>query len=223
MRRLLLCLAIAGCARAGKENSIVGGLIDAGPQQTTLTQTTSDAVALGASLLNCHNSSGFIFENSYYRVFTLADDGIATTLHVTQVEFGIDTATAGTGGKQPGTVRIGSYGGAPGTTLDLSLVRAINSVDIQIPDGSATTMTVPITADVAATASMIVELFIPDGHTAGNEFKVGANASGERKPGYLRSPNPTCDVPDPATLESLSPGDEIDLILTVTGTTDTPS
>jgi hypothetical protein len=84
-------------------------------------------------------------------------------------------------------------------------------------------MTVPITADVAATASMIVELFIPDGHTAGNQFKVGANASGERKPGYLRSPNPACDVPDPATLKSQSPGAEIDLILTVTGMTDTPS
>ena len=30
MRWLLICLAIAGCARAGKENSIIGGLSDAG-------------------------------------------------------------------------------------------------------------------------------------------------------------------------------------------------
>ena len=28
MRRLLVCLAIAGCARAGKENSIIGGLTE---------------------------------------------------------------------------------------------------------------------------------------------------------------------------------------------------
>jgi hypothetical protein len=237
MRWLLICLAIAGCAKAGKENTIIGGVIDAGTrgdgldalpddaslQQTTLTQTASDAVAMGASLFNCHGSStGFIFENSYYRVFALADDGIATTLHVTQVDFGIDTAIAGIGGKQPGTIRIGAYGGAlGGTTLDLSLVRAINSADIQIPDGSATKMTVPITADIAATASILVELFIPDGRTDGNKFKIGANAGGERKPSYVRGPD--CGTSDPTTLKSLSPGDEIDLILTVTGMTETPS
>jgi hypothetical protein len=226
MRWLLICLAIAGCAKAGKENSIIGGLIDAGTRgdgPTTLTETASDAVAMGASLLNCHGmSTDFIFENSYYRVFTLADYGIATTLHVTEVDFGIDTAIAGTGGKQPGTIRIGTYGGAPGgTTLDLSLVRAISSADIQIADGSATRMTVPITADIAATTSMIVELFIPDGRTAGNKFKIGANAGGERKPGYLRGPD--CGSSVPTTLKILSPGDEIDLILTVTGMTETPS
>jgi hypothetical protein len=234
MRWLLICLAIAGCAKAGKENTIIGGVIDAGTrgdalpddaslQPTTLTETTSDAVAIGASLINCHGSTtDFIFENSYYRVFTLADHGIAATLHVTQVDFGIDTAIAGIGGKQPGTIRIGTYGGAlGGTTLDLSLVRAINSADIQIPDGSATKMTVPITADIAATTSMIVELFIPDGRTDGNKFKIGANTGGERKPGYVRGPG--CGTPNPTTLKSLAPGDEIDLILTVTGMTETPS
>ena len=35
MRWLLLCLVIAGCARAGKENSIIGGLFDAGPRDGT--------------------------------------------------------------------------------------------------------------------------------------------------------------------------------------------
>lgn len=226
MRWLVICLAVAGCARAGPENTIIGGVIDGGPaQQTTLSQTTSDAVAVGASLFNCHGSTtGFVFENSYYRVFTLADHGIAATLHVTQVDFGIDTAIAGTGGKQPGTVRIGSYGGPlGGTTLDLSQVRAINSVDIQIPDGTGTTMTVPITANLAPTASMLVELFIPDGRTAGNKFKIGANTSGERKPGYVGTRDTDCDIPDPTSLKILVPDQEVDLILTVTGTTDTPS
>lgn len=239
MRWLLVCLAIAGCARAGKENTIIGGVIDGGtrgdgldalpdgavPGQITLRQTTSDAVVVGASLFNCHGSvSGFVFENSYYRVFRLADHGIASTLHVTQVDFGIETAVAGTGGKQPGTVRIGNYGGPlGGTTLDLSKVRPINSVDIQIPDGTATTMTVPITADVAPTASVIVELFIPDGRSAGNKFKVGANTSGESAPGYVGTADPDCDIPDPTSLKTLVPDQKVDLILTVTGTTDTPS
>jgi len=247
MRRLLICLAIAGCARAGKENSIVGGLVDAGPrrdgggdgdapdaslvdappQQVTLTQTTSDAVAAGGSRLGC-NMSGLTRENSYYRVFTLADDRIATTLHVTEVAFGIDTAVGGTRGSQPATVRIGTYGGTPGSaTLDLSLVRTIDSVDIQIPDGSGTTMTVPITGDVAPGANLIVELFIPDGSQGGdqgNQFWVGVNASGERQPGYLRGPG--CSIPDPIPMQSLAQGhmvDDFDLILAVTGITDVPS
>lgn len=237
MRWLLLVLTIAGCARASKENSIIGGVVDAGTrgdgpdvppddaslQPTTLSQTTSDAVAMGASLFNCHGSTtGFIFENSYYRVFTLADHGITGTLHVTQVDVGIDTAIAGTGGQQPGTIRIGTYGGAlGGTMLDLALVRMIGSASIQIPDGSATKMTVPITADIAATESMIVELFIPDGRDAGNKFRIGANAAGERKRGYVRGPD--CGASVPTTVKSLSPSDEIDLILTVTGLAETPS
>jgi hypothetical protein len=218
MRRLLICLAIAGCARAGKENSIIGVLVE-----TTLTQTTSDVVTVGASKLNCHGDlSGFVFENSYYRVFGLADHDITTALHVTEVSFGIDTALAGAGGRQPGTVRVGTYGGAPGAMLDLSLVRPISSVDIQIPDGSAAEMTVPITADIPAAASLIVELFIPDGSTARNQFKIGANSSGERKPGYVGTSDPNCNIPEPTSLKALAPEDEIDVILSVTGTTGPP-
>jgi hypothetical protein len=36
MRWLVLALALAGCARAGKENVIIGGLIDAGPRDAKL-------------------------------------------------------------------------------------------------------------------------------------------------------------------------------------------
>ena len=33
MRWLLVCVALAGCARAGKENVIIGGIVDAGPRR----------------------------------------------------------------------------------------------------------------------------------------------------------------------------------------------
>src|SRR5947207_12127093 len=101
MRWLLLCLVIAGCARAGKENSIIGGLFDAGPldgtdvpppdgspidappQQMTLSQTVSAGIAVGTSF-NCHRvDTGFTRENSYYRVFTLSEHGITGPLHIT--------------------------------------------------------------------------------------------------------------------------------------------
>jgi len=112
MRRLLVCLAIAGCARAGEQNSIIGGLndarpssdaddvpppdastIDASPGQVTLTQTASNGITLNNSF-GCV-VGGKTLKNSYYRVFTLADFHVATTLHIMKVDFGIQTAGTG--------------------------------------------------------------------------------------------------------------------------------
>jgi hypothetical protein len=243
MRWLVVCLAVAGCARAGQENSIIGGLTDAGPrrdatdvpepdaspidappQQITLTQTTSGAIAVGTSF-NCHRAS-VTRENSYYRVFTLSDHGVTGMLHVTRVEFAIDTAIAGAGqgGQQPATVKLGTYGGTPdGTTLDGALVRSLGSADVRIPDGTGTRVTVPITADVAPTANLIVELLIPDGLAAGNALLVGTNQQGERKPGYTRGPS--CGVTLPTSMKTVAADnslDQADLILTVTGVMATP-
>jgi hypothetical protein len=245
MRWLLICLAIAGCARAGKENSIVGGLtdarpsgdadtvpapdaspIDAPPQQVTLTQNASTGITKNNSF-GCVLSSGVTLQNSYYRVFTLADYGVTTTLHVTQVEFGIQTATAGgSAGSQPATVNLGTYAGTPGdTTIDLSLVSMVNSLNIKIPDGSATRMTAPITGDIAPATSVIVELAIPDGTADGNKFFVGTNTDVERAPGYQFSPEPTCGTPSPTSMQSTADDHgfgPVHLVMTVTGMTDLP-
>ncbi|HEX8106187.1 MAG TPA: hypothetical protein VF516_00605 [Kofleriaceae bacterium] len=243
MRWLLICLAIAGCARAGKENSIIGGLtdarprgdaetvplpdaspFDAPPQQVTLTQTANNAITKDNSFA-CVDA-GSTLQNSYYRVFKLADYEITTTLHVIQVDFGIQTAAAGGGaGSQPATVHIGSYAGTPGgTTLDLSQVRMINSANIKIPDGSATGMTVPITADIAPGTSVIVELAIPDGTAAGNKFFVGTNTDTERAPGYTSEPD--CGVTQPTSMQSIADDNmfgNVHLVMTLTGMTDTPN
>ncbi len=236
MRRLLICLAIAGCARAGKENSIIGGLTDAGPsdgglidapqQQVTLTQTASNAITTDNSFA-C-SDSGVTLQDSYYRVFKLSQYMITTTLHVTQVDFGIQTAAAGGGaGSQPATVNIGTYAGTPGgTTLDLTQARTISSANIKIPDGSTTTMTVPVTADIAPNTNMIVELAIPDGTAAGNKFFVGTNTDTEQAPGYLFSPDPNCGVSQPTSMQSIANNNglgTVHLVMTVTGTTDTPN
>lgn len=239
MRRLLICLAIAGCARAGKENSIIGGLTDARPrgdatevpppdaspidapaQQTTLSQTASNAIAVDNSF-RCPDGA-----NSYYRVFTLADYSIATTLHVTQVDFGIEFAAAGQGGtNQPATLHIGTYAGPLGdTTLDLSQARMINSVDLKIANGQTTTMTVPITADIAPTASAIVELAIPDAATSGDRFFIGTNTDGERRPAYTLEP--VCGFTSPTSMQSIADQFQfgnVHMIMSVTGTTDTPN
>ncbi|HEX2691188.1 MAG TPA: hypothetical protein VHN14_31465 [Kofleriaceae bacterium] len=236
MRWFLVSLAIAGCASAGKGNSIIGGITDAGlradaqdlpqpdaplvdapSQQLTLTQTMSNTIVDGISIA-CRLSNSVTRENSYYRVFALADYGITTTFHVTQVDFGIQDASAGIGTQQSAKVKIGTYGMLPtGTSLDLSQVRSVNSVDIQIPDSNTgRVMTVPITGDIPPSTSLIVELAIPDGTTTGvgNVFFIGTNTQGERKLGYLRAP--TCNLSVPTAISSIA--GETDMVLSVTGT-----
>lgn len=234
MRWFLVCLTIAGCARAGERNHIIGGLNDAGvptdaddlpapdasvidapPSQVTLSVNTSGGITLNHSF-GCVDTSSFTLQNSYYRVFRLADFNITQTLHVTQVDFGIQTAAAGTGTQQPARVNLGTYAGTDqGTTLDLAQVRSVSSADIQIPNGSGSRMTVPITGDIASSTSVIVELAIPDGTTAHNKFFIGSNAAGERSPGYTMATD--CNVDSPTAMASFGFG-EVDIILSVTGT-----
>ena len=235
MRWLFACLTIAGCARAGKENVIIGGLndarpkdavdiaepdaspIDAPPSQITLSATTSGGITPNNSFGCVTMDRGLTLTNSYYRVFTLADFGVTTTLHVTQVDFGIQTAAAGGGAtNQPAMVNLGLYAMPPqGDTLDLAQIRPLSSASIQIPNGSGSRMTVPITGDVPSTTSAIVELAIPDGTAAGNKFFIGTNTSGERSPGYTMSTD--CQVNAPTAMSSFGLG-EVDMVMTVTGT-----
>jgi hypothetical protein len=241
MRWLLVSLlAVAGCAQAGKANSIIGGLNDAGatsdgndfpeadaplidapPQQITLSQTTSNAITRNHSFACFVDGTASItYQNSYYRVFTPADHGITSTLHISQVTFGIESASAGIGTTQPAQVKLGTYAATPaGITLDLTKVTSLASASIQIPDGEGTTMAVPIKADLEPTSRLIVELSVPDGQARSNSFFIGTNGGGERKPGYTRAVD--CDLLSPTTMQSVAaqiPTGETDIILTVTGT-----
>jgi hypothetical protein len=246
MRWLLVGLAIAGCAKAGPGNSIIGGITDAGetgpdarpridaadppepdaapidapPQQITLTQTVTGSISDGNSIACQPPLPGVTRPNSYYRVFALSDYGIATTLHVTEVAFAIQDATSGAGTDQAATLNIGTYGVTPaGDTLDLDQMRSISSIPLRIPDGHLTRMTVPVAADIPATTNLIVELAIPADSLVQNDFFIGTNQDGERRPGYLRAP--TCDYAAPTTLQRVATDNgfgDIDIILTVTGT-----
>lgn len=235
MRWLLTCLALSGCASAGPQNTIVGGLMDAGTGHpdgrdggsgdlVTMAQTVSSTIALDQSFGCFDRKTSRTLENSYYRVFTPSNYGVSGMLHVTQIDFAIDTATAGNGGSQPGTLNLGTYAGSPGgAMLDLSLVTMVSSTAIAIPDGSGTQMTVPLTADIAASANLIVELLIPDGFDQHNVFKIGLNGDGESQPGYNRAPD--CMTPVPVTMQSLAlTNAPFAILMTVTGTaTTTPN
>ena len=247
MRWLLAALAVGGCAQAGPGNSIIGGIGDAGtgpsdgggrgdadvpidapPGQLVLVQTTSTAVATDNSFYCRVPETGFAFENNYYRVFVPADHGITSDLHVIDVTFGIEFAAAGpAGGKQqPGKVVVGTYSGPlGGTTLDLTQMRTITSVDIRIPDGEGVRLTVPIAADIAATTNLIVQLTIPDGVADENVFVIGSNGDGERRPGYTKATD--CSFNVPTSMLSISTArpnlKEADIVLIVTASTAPPT
>lgn len=245
MRWLLVGLAIAGCAKAGPGNSIIGGLTDAGsgdpgsrtdandfpaldassidapPEQITLSQTASTTITRNNSFVCFNDVTNLTFQNSYYRVFALDDHGLTTTLHVTEVDFGIELADAGPNAtQQPARLQLGTYGATPtDPTLDPDQIRSLAALDIKIPDGAGTRMTVPITADVAPGTNLIVELTIPDGADAGSAFVIGSNAAGERRPGYTSAPQ--CALSVPTTMQSIAKqimAGEADIIMSVTGT-----
>ena len=76
-------------------------------------------------------------------------------------------------------------------------------------------MTVPITATLPAGSTMVIELFVPDGESVGNQFYIGITGAGESKPGYSRAP--ACGASAPTSWDSLGQTAQ-DMILSVTGT-----
>jgi hypothetical protein len=242
MRRFLVCIALCGCARAGEGNSIIGGItdaaprtdardfpsidaavIDAPPQQVTLTQTSSETITAGNTFACRNTVTDVTLENHYYRLFALADHGVKGMLHLTQVDFGVELADGGPSSTtQPATINLGVYGGkfdATTTTIDLAMIRSLATADIKIPDGVGKRVTVPITADVAAGSVLTVELVIPDGTTAQSSFLIGSNGQGERRPGFTLAT--ACAVTPPKTMAAVAKDigvGEADIILSATGT-----
>jgi hypothetical protein len=245
MRWVLVCVALGGCASAGKGNSIIGGITDAGPsgvdareilapdaspidappEQVKLSASATETITLGNTFACRDNVNDVTLENSYYRLFLLDDYGIKPTLHVSQVDFAIELADGGFVGtdpqfSQPGTVALGVYGGAiDDAVLDMTKVRSVASADIKIADGVGTRMSVPITGDVAGGSILLVSLTVADGTKNGALFLIGSNRDGERRPGYTRAPG--CSIPDPKTMAAVAKDimhADADIILSVTGT-----
>jgi hypothetical protein len=248
MRRgRLVAVAIvvaAACASAGKDNggggnpdgrqpdsatdsggggtdsavTIDGPMADAAPVAVTLSQNTNGTMIGSASSVAC-GAAGSTAENSWYRVFKLADDNIVGGFRVTAVTFGVQEAS----GLPNVQVKIGTYSGnvtPPPTQLDTALITPLNAATFAVPNtaaAAATTVTVPITANVPALSQMIVEVFSPDLSGTGRYFYIGGNAAGETKPSYLRAPSGNCATPQPRTTGALGfPNSH--LVITVSGT-----
>lgn len=157
----------------------------------TLTQSTSQAIT-AANSVSC-NAGGLHTNNSYYRSFPLAAD-----INVCEVQFGVETAVGATG-SQPVTVNLYTGTGAfPGT---FGSYTQIASNALSVPDQAASIFPAPISALATAGSNLVVEVFTPEGQTAGNSFFIGSNADGESAPSYLMAAD--CGLTAPATTASI--------------------
>ena len=236
----MIALLAAGCASAGGQS---GGddeppadarpdgttLVDApgadappldgpGPTAVTLSQTTSSTIGPESSLA-CGNSDGTTAENSWYRVFRLADANITGALQVSSVTFGVQESA----GMPPVQIKIGTYSGnvqPPPAQLDPTLITPITATTFAVPDTQSTatrTVTVPIVATVPALSQMIVEIYAPSYQGQAKYFYLGGNNGGESRPSYLRAPSTGCGATQPRTTASLGfPTSH--LVISVSGT-----
>lgn len=218
---------LVACASAGREEmpdapardaAVDAPPVDSAPTPIMLTQTTSMTIGANNSIA-CGNPDGTTAENSWYRVFRLADAGITGGLRLNSVTFGVQESL----GMPLVQVKVATYAGnvqPPPAQLDTALITPIASASFQVPDTTSTTtrtVTVPITANVPALSQLLVEIAAPDLNGQSKFFYLGGNNAGESRPGYLRAPTGACATPQPKTTASLGFPDS-HLVITVDGT-----
>lgn len=197
---------------AGVSASVDGGGCD---QPTSdgrcITHSTDQSTITQFNSVSC-NAGGLHTDNSYMRRFTLADFGIADTFNVASVDVGIETA-AGATGSQP--VDVNLYTIATGTPLTFANLGApIGTTNATVADQAMTVLNIPVTGAAPAGADLVVEIFTPEGQTAGNSFFVGSNPNGQTGPTYLAAAD--CGVPEPLDTASIGFPD-MHLVLLVHG------
>lgn len=191
------------------------------PVDVTLSQTTVSTAAsiVSGNSVACSNSgNGTTRENSYYRAYTLTEHGVTGPLTIQTVRFGIEEASGFPGTTQPATVRIHTYTGAVGATLNLAQMTQVAEANFNIADTTTSLRNVAIAATIPS-GTFVVELLIPDGDPTdtgalGPLFYIGSNSSGETKNAYLRAP--TCAFANPTTTTGIGfPG--MHVIMNVVG------
>lgn len=189
----------------------------------TITQSSSFAITPGGTISCNSGQPAFLHtEISYYRAFTLStfpqlDD---VEFRVDSVQVGIETANDAAGAGQPLSVRLHRSATNPPTLASLTLLA---SEDITVPDSaSGTLLNVNFSSPqalVVASDILVVEVFQPEGQTAGHSLFVGSNAGGQTGPTYIRAPG--CSVDAITDLASIGFG-TVHLVMSVSGNTQVP-
>lgn len=180
----------------------------------TITHSQSQSIMSNNSIA-CINQQGFHSDNAYLREFRLNDFGITGPFNVSQVQFGVELAEAGSGSAQP--VRLRLYRKLnPGAALTYGNLAVITTVNINLSNQQQTIVAVPIAGTAPAGSTLVVEVFTPNGQSAGHSFFIGSNNAGQTAPSYLAAPG--CGVSEPTPTANLGePG--MHIVINVAGTT----
>ncbi|MBT8379877.1 MAG: T9SS type A sorting domain-containing protein [Ignavibacteria bacterium] len=176
----------------------------------TITHSATQTITSGNSV-SC-NAGGLHTDNSYFRAFDLNSFGITNDFNITEVSIGIETCT-GAGGTQPITVNLWTSSqpfptGFPGS------VTQIGTATLNVSDQTLTVFPIAVTGTAPAGSELVVEIFTPDGQTAGNSFFIGSNADGETGPSYLLAAD--CGITTPTTTGTIG-FPNMHIVMNVTG------
>jgi hypothetical protein len=172
-------------------------------QSISITQNTDPTTILDAGSASC-SATGVHVDNSYIRRFFLsADHTISGRYAITSVDFGIESATAGTGTTQPLTVNL--YSIPVGDTLLFANLMLLGSVDMDIEDGVAQSLTADVSGVIreAVDDDLVVEVFTPDGTADAHMMRIGSNDAGQSQPSYIAAPAMGCDLVEPTDLATV--------------------
>lgn len=223
----LLLAILGGCAIAEPDDlgpDAATGASETTPSgdptyaKITLSHSMSTAIEKSASVA-CGNRDGSTAENSWYRVFRLADSNIGSGLVVSAVMFGVQEAW----GSPEIRIQLSTYAGdiSPWPeVLDPRLLTPLTAMPYTIPDTFSTAprlVTVPIRANVPALSQLVFEIFAPTYEGNYRYFYLGGNSAGETAPTYLRAPSDLCNTPEPRSTTALG-FPTSNLVLAVHGT-----
>ncbi len=162
------------------------------PGAITFTQSLDTTTIASGNSVSC--SAGSLHaDNSYMRRFDLDGD---ESFNITGVAFGVELATSGTGTGQPVTVNL--YTIPAGDDLEFANLTPIGqTVYTDFPDLTLEIFEAPITGTITdpQTQDLVVEIFTPDGQSAGHSFYIGSNANGQTGPSYLATAD--CGISEP--------------------------
>ncbi|GAB2465244.1 hypothetical protein GCM10027063_03210 [Promicromonospora xylanilytica] len=179
--------------------------IPVSPDATTITHSASqDITELNSA--SCGGLAGTT-ENHFFRTFTLSDFGIDGDFEVSEVSFGVEKATA-----QTLTVNLYTLDGE----LTFANLTSIGTAEASIPASTLTMISVPVTGEVPAGATLVVEVVSPNQQSNGGVFYIGSNAAGQSAPSYLSATD--CSLPEPATTDSIGWPD-MHIVMNVSGDT----
>lgn len=229
---LIGVLAVTGCATAetpGARSDDVDASPDSDapppdaatpdapvPVDIVLGQTNSTEITPQNSLACLNPTRTAHSENSYYRVFDLAAEGVDRELFVEKVSVGIENADSENGNTQPMDVKLHTLVGNFTTVANLT---QIAMAPVAVADQTGTILEVNFQTTVPASSQLVVEVFTPDGDpngdNVGSRFFVGSNDQGETAPTYFRAPG--CDFAEPVESPAIDPDLNMHMVLTVAG------